>query len=303
MNVPFAWQDQVWKELRNSLQQRRLSHSLLITGQRGVGKTELARELAKTGLCETPELSACGQCSSCHQFAAGSHPDWIEIEKPEDKREILIDQIRDFCADIQLTASQARGRYAHIRNADQLNKASANALLKTLEEPPRGATIILSVTNLSRVPATIRSRCARVAIHMPSTQQARDFLGADVNVPEQLLSRVGPCALAAQDDTLGNLIKSEKEWEQLIQRLERDHDAISAAAAIDDTQLDAFLTWWQGRLLNDLKSGRKGLALRRQWDALINVRKDGQSSFNRLLALEGLFILYLDLLSRQRERA
>lgn len=303
MNVPFAWQDQVWKELRNSLQQRRLSHSLLITGQRGVGKTELARELAKTGLCETPELSACGQCSSCHQFAAGSHPDWIEIEKPEDKREILIDQIRDFCADIQLTASQARGRYAHIRNADQLNKASANALLKTLEEPPRGVTIILSVTNLSRVPATIRSRCARVAIPMPSTQQARDFLGADVDVPEQLLSRVGPCALAAQDDTLGNLINSEKEWEQLIQRLERDHDAISAAAAIDDTQLDAFLTWWQGRLLNDLKSGRKGLALRRQWDALINVRKDGQSSFNRLLALEGLFILYLDLLSRQRERA
>ncbi len=302
MSVPYPWQQSVWTELRNSLQNRRLSHSLLLTGQVGVGKTQLARELARTGLCEAPELTACGQCGSCHQFSAGAHPDWLEVEKPADKREILIDQIRDFCAEIQLTASQPRGRYAHIRNADNLNRASANALLKTLEEPPRGVTIILSVTNLSRIPATIRSRCSRVSIAMPTEAQMRAFFATDDALPAQFLRRVGPLALSESESTLDSLVQAESEWEQVLDRVERDHDAISAAQAIDDTQLDAFLSWWQGRLLDQLKSGRKGMVLRRLWDALIKVRQDGQGSFNRLLALEGLFILYLDLLARQ-ERA
>ena len=303
MSAPYDWQMPAWTELRNSLQAKRLPHSLLISGQAGVGKTALARELARTGLCEAPELSACGQCDSCHQFAAGAHPDWIEIEKPQDKREILIDQIRAFCTDIQLTASQPRGRYAHIRDADALNRASANALLKTLEEPPRGVTIMLSVSNLSRLPATIRSRCSRISIAMPSVDQARAFLGAQAEVPAHLLGRVGPCALAADDASLDTLIKAEKDWQQVLERVGRDHDAISAAEAINETQFDAFLSWWQSRLLDDMKSGRQGMAQRRLWDALIKVRKDGQGSFNRLLALEGLFILYLDLQARQRERA
>lgn len=299
MRPPYPWQQASWQTLLDAQGAGRMSQSVLITGQAGVGKHLFARELAKTGLCERRGEQACNTCANCHQFEAGAHPDFIEIAVLEDKREILIDQIREFCRQIQFTPSQARGRFAVIHAADRLTLAAANALLKTLEEPPRNAVLLLTGTQLSKIPGTIRSRCTRVHIPTPTPAQASAWLQArfpDHSAPLQwVLRSQGPCNLHVADDLVNQHQNKFSAWADMLQRLQRSRDPLAAAARVDDADFEDFLRWWQEELLAGMRAGQIGMEQRRLWDALLRVRRQSSSNFNRLLALEGLFILYLTL--------
>lgn len=162
--------DTVVEHFRRSLETGRLASSYLFLGPAGVGKRTFALELAKALLCLGPSsasLASCGDCESCRMMAAGSHPDVDVVGLQPGKRELSIDLFlgdRDhrhqvgLCHKIGLRPMLGRRRVAIIDDADGLNTESANCLLKTLEEPPPGAVLILIGTNRSRQLPTILSR-------------------------------------------------------------------------------------------------------------------------------------------------
>lgn len=290
------WLQGLWQQLQDEHSRNKLPQAVLLYGPDGSGKGDFIEAFGRWVLCQGDKASqpACGQCAACRQLDAGSHPDWLSIAILEDKREILIDQIRDFCADIQLTASTRQGRVGLIWGADHLNSHAANALLKTLEEPPSGTLLLLIATRQSRVLPTIRSRCLQLATPAPTAEQVRAQLG---DLAQDLPEAQQRALLAYGAEERGAVVQSHKQWQALLDQLRREQDPIAAASAISEADFDRFLDWWQRQLLNQLKAQPRLIGLRRLWDALCRQRRLGQlSNIKRLLALEGLFILYLQLI-------
>ena len=158
-------------KLRLSAASGRLAHAYAFVGPSGIGKKRFAFELAKCLLCDNhtdAELSSCGQCSSCQQAAAHTHPDLLVVALPEGKSELPIRLLigeketrgkEGLCHDLSLKPMSARRRVAIIDDAEWMSEEAANALLKTLEEPPPHSILILIATSPDRLLATIRSRC------------------------------------------------------------------------------------------------------------------------------------------------
>lgn len=167
--------DVVREQFRSAFARGRLAHAFLFTGPSGVGKKLFAMELAKALLCESPPeaLSACDRCDSCVQVMAGTHPDCSVTCKPDDKMELPIDTIRELCASLGLKPTRGSRKVAIVEDADDFNMESANAFLKSLEEPPPGTTLILLSTSPESQLATIRSRCQAV----PFAPLSADALG------------------------------------------------------------------------------------------------------------------------------
>ncbi len=166
----MAWQnlrghDRVADSLRTALREGRLPHALFFAGPEGIGKLAFARKLAQTLLCETRpevELDPCGVCAGCVQVEAGTHPDYYEAGKPDDKHELPISVIRELCDQFSLKPARGMHRVAILNDADDLNDEAANAFLKTLEEPPAGAVLILIGTSAELQKETIISRTSVV---------------------------------------------------------------------------------------------------------------------------------------------
>jgi DNA polymerase-3 subunit delta' len=216
---PFAellpWQAAAAREMLSA--RAAWPHALLLDGPRGVGKRALALNFARGLLCETPGADgiACGTCASCHYVAAGQHPDLQLIEpfivdedgevKVQDP--ILIDRIRALIDWVQLTSHRGRAKVAVIVPAEAMNAAAANALLKTLEEPPPSTYLILVANQPGRVPATLRSRCRRMAAPRPDAAAAEAWLALQgVAKPGAVLAQAGGSPLTA-------LAMAAPEWQ------------------------------------------------------------------------------------------
>jgi DNA polymerase-3 subunit delta' len=155
------------------VQRGRLAHAYLFTGRRGIGKRLFAEELANALLCEaSPEasLEACDRCPACVQVAAGTHPDFFVATRPEESLEFPIELMREFCKNLSLKPARGRGKVAILDDADDLNEASANCFLKTLEEPPPRSVLLLIGTSADRQLPTIVSRCQ--VVHFPPLSEA-----------------------------------------------------------------------------------------------------------------------------------
>lgn len=162
--------DEIAARFRHAITSGRLASSFLFVGPDGIGKRLFARRLAASLLCETrpPEtLDACGECPACKMVQADAHPDIVEIQRPEEKQGIILEQLigdrahrgqEGFCHSINLKPYSGRRKIGIIDDADTLNAECANALLKTLEEPPARSVLILIGTSPSAQLPTIRSR-------------------------------------------------------------------------------------------------------------------------------------------------
>jgi DNA polymerase-3 subunit delta' len=154
--------DPIVAELRQSLAHGRLPHAFLFVGPEGIGKRTFALTLARALLCErndAAQLEPCETCPSCLLVRGGTHPDLLEVGRPEDKHELPIRVIRDLCLSLSLTPMRGRRRIAIVDDADALNDEAANAFLKTLEEPPLGSVLILIATSAETQLETVVSRC------------------------------------------------------------------------------------------------------------------------------------------------
>ncbi len=154
---------QVRAWLGNVLKSRRISGSYLFIGSAGIGKRALAVEFAAALRCATPQNHwACGRCNECARVAHGVHPNVRRYAKPEDSRDLPVELVRTICDDASLSRLEPGYRVAIIDDADRFNESSANAFLKTLEEPPAQYVFILLAANSAQLLPTILSRCQMV---------------------------------------------------------------------------------------------------------------------------------------------
>jgi len=215
MSVP-DWFAATWQSLATRLERGALPHALLICGDAGLGKRDLAKNLGAAALCERRRTDgfACGVCRACRLIAAGSHPDLVNItfelrDDGKPRSEIVIEQIRALSQRLSLSSQFGGLQVAVIDPADKMNHSACNALLKTLEEPTASTVIVLVSDHPARLPATIRSRCQRVEAPLPGLAQSKAWLLAN-GVPPALvddalgaaLGNPGLALRATGDDSL-----------------------------------------------------------------------------------------------------
>jgi len=154
-------QEALHQRFADAVSNRRLHHAWLLHGVKGIGKATEAMAMAALYLCENRGEggSACGNCHGCCMVKAGSHPDFITVERLEKKRDISVDQIREVLSFLALSGMESEKRVVLIDDAETMNIQAANALLKGLEEPSPGSLLLIVCHDLMRLPATIRSRC------------------------------------------------------------------------------------------------------------------------------------------------
>lgn len=230
INKIYSWNYSLWLQLIKQV--GKLPHALLLSGPTGIGKLELAHALSQFLLCSNRHntLQACGTCSSCHWFEANTHPDFKELTLEQDasedienqskkkgkKTQISVGQIRELGDFLSLSSHQSQGlKIALIQPADALSHASANALLKMLEEPPRDVIFILVTHQIHRLLPTIRSRCHRLNMLLPKNEDAVLWLETQgiKSAQHKLHYYGGAPLLVLRDEALGNELQNI--WHQL----------------------------------------------------------------------------------------
>src|SRR4030095_1044202 len=206
----------VWAHLVALLDDDRLPHALLLTGPPGIGKALLAQRLIARLACTAQPADArpCGECPGCRQVAAATHPDLLALSAPDRrkketrKKEISIDRARDLKRFVQLHAVVAPRKMALDDDAYRLSLAPQNAMLKTLEEPPGQALIILVTASPGGLLPTVRSRCQRIPCRPLRDTQVRKVLEASgIAAAEAVL------LTAAADGSPGRALTVRESWQ------------------------------------------------------------------------------------------
>ncbi|MFP4146639.1 MAG: DNA polymerase III subunit delta' [Halorhodospira sp.] len=216
-----------------------LHHALLLTGRTGLGKRLLAGVLARGLLCQQGRGAQrpCGHCRGCQLTAGQSHPDLrlLEPDPGKGQGEILVDRVRGLVDFLHLSAQRGGSRVAVIVPCDRLNRAAANSLLKSLEEPPSGVYLILATGRPGRLPPTVRSRCTVRSLHPPSLEVAEQWLRAHTgHGPEQIqqaLGLAGDMPLAAERVLRHQGLETYEVLLQQLQRLTAGGDPVKEAEA------------------------------------------------------------------------
>ncbi len=185
-------QEHVVKALQNALDKGRLHHAYLLTGTRGVGKTTIARILAKSLNCEAPQHGEpCGVCRSCRDIDQGRFVDLLEIDAASNTG---IDNIREVLENAQYAPTAGKYKVYIIDEVHMLSKSAFNAMLKTLEEPPEHVKFILATTDPHKVPVTVLSRCLQFVLRNMTAQQVSSHLAHVLEV-ERIAYQVPALAL------------------------------------------------------------------------------------------------------------
>jgi DNA polymerase-3 subunit gamma/tau len=213
----FVGQEHIVKTLTNALAMGRIAHAYLFCGPRGVGKTTIARILAKSACCENRknnEYEPCNKCGACAEINSGRALDIVEIDAASNRG---IDEIRELREGIKFAPTKLKHKVFIIDEVHQLTKEAFNALLKTLEEPPAHAIFILATTEIHKVPETIISRCQRFDFHKLTLGKiverlARIAKSESVKIDKQALEMIALNADGAMRDAeslLGQVIAME----------------------------------------------------------------------------------------------
>ena len=299
-------------------------HAWLLQGPSGLGQFELALELVRAWLCDAPTPhGACGQCGSCHAVAVHTHADlcvlmpetvmlalgWplpekaqaeIDDKKRKPSREIRVEAMRDAVEFCQRTSARGRGKAVLVYPAEQMNTITANALLKTLEEPPGDTRFVLASEAAHLLLPTIRSRCLGHTLHWPDEAQALQWLQAQGLAPEVAQAQLRAAGGRAQDALAqAQAGRSPAAWAQLPKALARGEVAaladLTPAQAINalqkhchDLQASACGAAPRYFAAADLPPPPPLLALARWAQALTRAARTAEHPFNTGLMLEAL---------------
>jgi DNA polymerase-3 subunit gamma/tau len=201
-------QEHVVRALNNAIESGRLHHAYLFTGTRGVGKTTLARILAKCFNCETGlTATPCGHCESCQSIDRGRNPDLIEVDAATNTR---VEEMRELLDNAQYMPVAARYKVYIIDEVHMLSRSAFNSMLKTLEEPPEHVKFILATTDPQKVPITVLSRCLQfnlkqmrpdqIAVHLSHILKEEQIVYED-----NALTLIGRASQGSMRDSLSLL--------------------------------------------------------------------------------------------------
>lgn len=247
--APPPWFDPLFKRWLDAGERNTRPHAILLTGPAGIGKAMLAQALVAQGLCEHPQPAACGRCHSCHTLAQGTHPDHFLLTREFDeqsgrhKRDISVDRVRQLIERLHLSAHFQRGRFAVIDPVEALNTASANALLKTLEEPAAGTHLLLISDRPQSVLATLRSRCAIWQCPPPDADSAIAWLtaqGVDAGPLSWALSTPMHIRDWAAAERLSVFARWEDGWKAVANG---QRPPLAILGDIDKDDIPLFLDW------------------------------------------------------------
>ncbi len=256
-----------------------LAQAILFAGPAGSGQRALSLTLAAARLCEQPLPSrmACGRCAACRWLEEGNHPDfrWVrpQADQPVDpdaparssrtakpSREIVIDQIRELSTFVELASHRGGERIVLIDPADALNGPAANAMLKTLEEPPAAVRFLLASDRPERLPATVRSRCRRLPLPAPSAPTVLSWLAQVTGAPVEQAETALAAAVGAPFAALELLRQPDGGTRELIiEALARlpESDPLEAAETLSAMEPGAVLKSLYG-WIHDLGRCRAG---------------------------------------------
>ncbi|MDO4619837.1 MAG: DNA polymerase III subunit delta' [Lachnospiraceae bacterium] len=190
MNIPafraITGHGEVIRHLRNAIASDRISHAYLITGEAGSGKRTMADALAAALVCTspTPDHDACGECLACRKLRSHNHQDVIRIEH-EKPGVITVDEVRSqLVGTIGLRPGESGRKVYIVPDAEKMNPQAQNAILKTIEEPPSYAVIILLAESEEALLPTILSRCVRLPLMPLADRLVRDYLERELQLPD-----------------------------------------------------------------------------------------------------------------------
>ncbi|MBY0269501.1 MAG: DNA polymerase III subunit gamma/tau [Burkholderiales bacterium] len=254
-------QEHVVRALTNALRQQRLHHAYLFTGTRGVGKTTLARILAKSLNCETGVTDApCGKCSACTEIDAGRFVDLIELDAASNTQ---VDNMRDLLENALYAPTSGRYKVYIIDEVHMLSRSAFNAMLKTLEEPPGHVKFILATTDPQKIPVTVLSRCLQFGLKQIPQPQIRERL-AEILAAENVPADAPSIALVARAAE-GSLRDALSLLDQAIAHGGGKLEEASTRAmlgAVDQTYLYAILKALAARDGAELVAGAERMAER-----------------------------------------
>ena len=235
--------------LKRAIANETLAHAYLFSGGEGIGKRMTALAVAAAVNCERPdEDGGCGVCGACRKIAVFSHPELHIVQA--DRTEIKIDQIRQVQADLSLRPFEGAKKVLIVDGAETMNAASANAFLKTLEEPPGDSLIILITSMPQSLPLTIRSRCQEIKFPMLPRQTLAQALARMRDVPAGDAWFLATLARGSLGRALAMDVASEKRkreefatfWMQL---QNMDHDEVLAQAEAYAKDRDRFEDFYE----------------------------------------------------------
>ncbi|MBF6589854.1 MAG: DNA polymerase III subunit delta' [Ktedonobacterales bacterium] len=234
-------------------------HAYLLTGPEGVGKTTLAWAFARLLVCERRAPSsaeACGVCAACHKLAHGNHPDVLLVEPPPGTRFLPVESVREVLRSANLAPSEGRWRIFILPRVERLLPAAANALLKTLEEPPPGVVLLLTSAEPEALLATILSRCQLVPLGPLALEEIVEALEAHWAVAPAEARELAALA----NGRLGWAVRAHEHPELREQRAERLGQLAALVPANRDQRLRQ-----AGVLGSDMESARYTLEVWMLW--------------------------------------
>jgi DNA polymerase-3 subunit delta' len=236
--------------LRAALANGRLHHAYLFLGPEGVGKRTIGLSLAQAIHCNEVDNDSCGHCLNCLRIQTGNHPDVRMIGPIAGKKEISIQQIRSIEKELSFRAFSGK-KIAIIDPATLMNMPAQNALLKTLEEPPRDSLLILVATNAGGLLPTLRSRCLRIAFGPLPRDLIAGYLAAKETMTRDAAEFVAAISMgslgAALELDKEELVEQRRNWVEIMDSL-RPGDyraALNAAEALSSSREESlrFLAW------------------------------------------------------------
>lgn len=279
--------------LRTAHRAGRSGHALLIHADPGCGGEVLANWAAQLHLCRR-DRPPCGECADCRYCATGQHPDVFAVAPTGDSRQIRVEDVRAFSAELALTSHGGGHRVGIVSPADALNVMAANALLKTLEEPPPRTLIVLVSASPSRLPATIRSRCMRLRVSAPGRAASLEWLAGrgkegDLAAAADVL---GDAPLALLEADIAGIARVRTESELALGEVERgrtDPAQLAERWSRDDygLRLACIEAWLTARIRLSATAPTGNIAAQfGLLDALRELRREIDAPLNKSVALE-----------------
>src|ERR1700720_3738448 len=228
-------QEHVRTTLENAISQRRIAHGYIFSGQRGTGKTTIARILARCLNCiQGPTATPCGVCASCLEITAGGTVDVIEIDAASNRG---INEMRELRENVRYQPARDRYKIFIVDEAHQITNEAFNALLKTIEEPPEWAVFVLCTTEAHKIPATIASRCQHFSFRSVDFNDLIDRM-REICVSEGIEADDDSLAVLAQAGE-GSVRDSLSALDQAIACCGNKLDAAQVRALLGAFSLDA----------------------------------------------------------------